>query len=218
MSIAFVFDTETTALYELRKKNGKIYKRWGNAVQIAWILYNIETNKILAIENHIIKLKNDALIPPSSTEIHKITNEIMNEKGEQISDVLDIFNIHISKADIVIAHNLDFDKNIITQEYSDNGYINIFNTLSCSYYCTMKDIGNFCGLTYTNKFTGEKKDKWPSQEELHYKLFETKLINLHNALNDVLVCFRCYYKLMFDEDILQKNKKIKKLFTKQLIN
>ena len=72
----------------------------------------------------------------------------------------------------------------------------------------IKKIAKFIGI----KITGKKKDKWARLEQLHSKLFDDELNNLHNALNDVLVCLRCYFKLMFDEDILQRNKKLKKMF------
>ena len=39
------------------------------------------------------------------------------------------------------------------------------------------------------------------------KLFNEVPNNLHNSLNDVLVCFRCYYKMRYNLDILQEDDK-----------
>ena len=41
------------------------------------------------------------------------------------------------------------------------------------------------------------------------KLFNEVPNNLHNSLNDVLVCFRCYYKLRYNMDILQEDDKMR---------
>jgi hypothetical protein len=38
-------------------------------------------------------------------------------------------------------------------------------------------------------------------------LFNEVSNNLHNSLNDLLVCFRCYYKLRYNLDILHEDDK-----------
>ena len=64
---------------------------------------------------HIVKLKN-MTIPPQSTEIHGITNEIMNEKGVDLLGVIAKFYDDLHRADICVAHNLKFDKSMIMVE------------------------------------------------------------------------------------------------------
>ncbi len=44
--------------------------------------------------------------------------------------------------------------------------------------------------------------------ELHYYWFKTIPNNLHNSLIDVYVCFRCYYKMEYKSDILEKHNEL----------
>jgi hypothetical protein len=36
---------------------------------------------------------------------------------------------------------------------------------------------------------------------------------LHDAMNDVMVCFRCYYFITFNEDILTLNQEFQQLYS-----
>ena len=87
MNRVIVFDTETTGLPS--KYNAKVSEPdiWPYIVQFSWIVYDIESMDMLKKEDYIIKLKNMS-IPPQSTKIHGITNEIMNEKGVDLVQVL----------------------------------------------------------------------------------------------------------------------------------
>ena len=48
--------------------------------------------------------------------------------------------------------------------------------------------------------------------ELHEKLFEETPKNLHNSLIDILVCFRCYYKMYNGKDILTIDQNLKNIY------
>ena len=76
-------------------------------------------------------------------------------------------------------------------------------------YCTMKNGINICNIEKRNE-NNEIYKKYPSLLELHYKLFNTIPCNLHNSLVDVLICMRCFYKIIFNEDLCKKNKQFKK--------
>jgi hypothetical protein len=43
--------------------------------------------------------------------------------------------------------------------------------------------------------------KFPTLCELYEKLFHTKPENLHNSMMDVLVCLRCYLKMVHNIDM-----------------
>jgi len=82
------------------------------------------------------------------------------------------------------------------------------------YYCNMKNTISLCNIIRTNSRGSYKK--YPSQEELHFKLFETTPKNLHNSFNDVLVCLRSYIKLIQDKDVCEHNTEINALYSKLL--
>ena len=56
---------------------------------------------------------------------------------------------------------------------------------------------------------GKEYVKFPSLSELHKHLFSVVPKKLHNSLNDVLICLRCFYKMHFDVDIVAINESIR---------
>ena len=208
-----VFDTETTGLPKKVWRKGKAVTVYPRMVQLAWILYDADKQKMLGEHNYIIRLPDGMLIPEQSTAIHNITNEMMFEQGVDIQEAFSMFRIHLEKADYIVAHNIDFDTNVLVQEFERNGYTNLFDIVPKSiHYCTMKEGTQLCNILRRNPVSGKLMPKWPTLNELHKCLFNTSLDNLHDAYHDVLVCLRCFYKMIYDEDILTKNKRIHKTF------
>ena len=204
MTTVIVFDTETTGLPS--KYNAKVTELgvWPYIVQFSWIVYDIENMDMIKCEDHIIKLKN-MTIPPQSTEIHGITNEMMNEKGVDLLGVIGKFYDDLQNADICVAHNLKFDKSMIMVE---SARLNISSELfeNKIEFCTMlygDKITKLTRLNYQNKTVS----KHPKLIELYEKLFDQRPSNLHNSLVDVLVCFRCYYKMRYNRDLLEDDDK-----------
>jgi hypothetical protein len=68
-----------------------------------------------------------------------------------------------------------------------------------------------CNIKAVN-VSGKEYTKFPTLSELHKELFQTIPVNLHNSLNDVVVCLRCYYMLEKKEDILENNILLKNMF------
>ena len=204
MTTIIVFDTETTGLPS--KYNAKVTELgvWPYIVQFSWIVYDIETMDMLKKEDYIIKLKNMS-IPPQSTKIHGITNEIMEEKGVDLVQVLGKFYEDLRRSDICVAHNMKFDKSMIMVE---SGRYNINTDIwdNKVEFCTMlygDGITKLTRLNYQNKTV----PKHPKLIELYEKLFNERPSNLHNSLMDVLVCFRCYYKMRYNRDLLEDDDK-----------
>ena len=55
-----------------------------------------------------------------------------------------------------------------------------------------------------SKYNSGTYQKAPKLIELHKELFKTEPSNLHNSLIDVLACFRCFYKMVHNEDIVNE--------------
>ena len=205
-----VFDTETTGLITRVFKDGKSIKKYPYMLQLAWVLYDVDKNTMIASHDHIIKLPHGVNIPEESIAFHGITQDIMEKSGEDIKSVLEYFVIHLNQTDYVVAHNISFDKSIIREEFSRNGMVNHFDVLSAKklFYCTMKESEELCNLMVPDLVNGGKRRKYPKLEELHKVLFKQELKNLHNAYNDVIVCFRCFYKMIFDRDIARMDRNL----------
>jgi hypothetical protein len=74
----------------------------------------------------------------------------------------------------------------------------------------MQKTITLCNLKTVSKY-GKEFLKFPKLNELHIKLFNSSPRNLHNSLNDVLICLRCYYMLEYKVDIIEIDSKIKSL-------
>ena len=208
-----VFDTETTGLPKwVGSKYGSRKKVYPQVIQLGWLVYDFSAEKLVKSRDVIIKLPDGARIPPESTKIHKITNEMMDTTGVSLSDAFYEFNDDLQNCDVVIAHNLEFDKNVMMQEYERNGYVNVFDVMKKhEEYCTMLNTIDFCAIKKMGRYG--LYNKWPKLEELHTKQFgDCPKGNLHDALNDVIVCFRAYCMYELGRDIVRDNVEYGKLF------
>lgn len=205
-----VFDTETTGLPKYRNASTKNFELWPHIVQLSYILYDIETHFVIDYNDQIIKLESDIVISKESENIHKISNEISLSKGVEIYKELIEFNNILNKSDIIIAHNLEFDKNMIEVECLRNNINSPFKNNKKLEYCTMKNSVDLCKIISISK---SKKEffKYPKLFELHNHLFGFIPENLHNSMIDVLTCIRCYGKMALKCDIFEKSKTLKSL-------
>ena len=219
-----IFDTETTGLPPKSKtlKNEELHL-WPHVVQFSYIVYDTSTHRIIKIKDDIIHIP--IVMCQEVIDIHGITNEMAKASTCHVEDSLQEFYADYLKVDQLIAHNFQFDWNMIqielmrlairenTQNERDF-YISILKNIQEisieKFYCTMTNSTAICDLKTRSKF-GKEFVKFPKLSELHYHLFGVVPRNLHNSLNDVVICLRCYYKLVFGEDIQEKSEEMKRL-------
>lgn len=210
-----IFDTETTGLPQSRIISPDTLEKWPHIVQFSFIIFDTESNDIVETKDYIIKLPKDIEISAESTAIHGITNEISQEKGVFLAEIiLDFFDV-LGKVDLLVGHNISFDINMLNVEllriiYKKKYPQDIINdykfdlhylTNLKNIYCTMQESIDLCAINAIGK-TGREYKKFPKLSELHVKLFESVPKNLHNSLIDILITLRCFMKLKFDRDIL----------------
>jgi DNA polymerase III epsilon subunit-like protein len=217
-----IFDTETTGLPKSRTLDGSNLHLWPYIVQFSYIILDISSNEITNVKDAIIKIPSNIIIMEETSKIHGITNEITAEKGISIEIIMDEFFSDIVDIDLIVAHNLSFDLNMIKCELlrlikeNDNAdkYNRYFNEIVNfkKMYCTMQESIDLCNIEAKYK-NGNKYIKFPKLIELYEKLFKTTPTKLHNSLNDVAVCARCFMKLKYNIDLLEKNNEITKLIS-----
>jgi len=216
--IVLIFDTETTGLPPKIpiNKNKEVLDKWPYIVQLSYIVYDTQKHKLLGTYDWIIKLPPGVEMSTDVIKIHGITNEMSQSKGVDIQLVLTNFINSCKKADLIVAHNISFDLKMIPVEMERQleymAYSDFYFTIDTKLYCTMQESIDLCNLVRIDKY-GNKHKKFPKLSELHEYLFSVVPINLHNSLNDVVVCLRCFYKLYLDLDILQLDTEINSFAT-----
>lgn len=212
-----VFDTETSGLQE---KGASIYdkSKWPYIVQLSYILYDLSSNSALIKDNYIA-IDDALVISQESYNIHHISREILDTQGINIVEALKAFNECLKDCDIVVGHNLSFDKRLIFVECFRNNVTQYFTEFKHNImthkpeFCTMKNTAEFCKLerlTATNKVYYKN----PKLSELYTILFPNELVpkDLHNSLVDVAMTLRCYLKYAHNFDIKEANNTLKPLF------
>ena len=196
------FDTETTGLP--KRYNGSIHDsdNWPHIVQLSILLYDLDAQETIAVHDFIIKLPESVVMTQENTDIHGITNEMSSQKGVNIKEALLCMSACLDDARVLVAHNLEFDANMIAVECNRVGYPNILRIKSFVEYCTMLHGMKLCNLKMISRKTNREIVKFPKLIELHQKLFNEVPNNLHNSLVDVFVCFRCYHKLTQVHDVV----------------
>jgi DNA polymerase III epsilon subunit-like protein len=218
MTKYMIFDTETTGLPDRVSvvENNNVHL-WPYIVQLSYIIYESKSNEIIKQKNTIIKIPNNIIIPDNVVLIHRITNEMSRNIGTDIVPHLLDFIKDYNNSDIIIGHNILFDINMIRVELLRHVLYDEFNKLkeSKKFYCTMKNTIKLCDLKRVDK-RGIQYAKYPKLIELHKHLFNVEPMGLHDSYIDILVCFRCYYMIHFNEDVCDKNKTIQKILYKLL--
>ena len=214
-----VFDSETTGLSKTQIISPSTIHLWPHIVQFSYIVFDMDSNEIVKIKDSIIKVPDGFTITEENAKIHGITTEISLVKGVDLLPVLEEFFADFDSADHIVGHNVSFDINMIKAELqrlimnsSDkklHDYLTTINT-SKKFYCTMQETIELCAIEMKDKY-GRPYKKFPKLVELYQKMFGVTPKNLHNSLNDVIVCLRCFIKLKYEIDIVERSEEVKQM-------
>ena len=163
-----VFDTETTGLPENQYAPITKSSNWPYIIQLSYVLYD-SNSKTLEIEgDHIIKIAEDVDLPESSIKIHGITREKSRTEGISITRAMGYFIAAYSTAHVIVAHNIKFDKNMVSVECYRNK-INFHPSAlrHRPFHDTMYMGKQLCNIRMQNKHTGEIFVKPPKLTELY---------------------------------------------------
>ncbi len=222
--LIMIFDTETNGL---PPKNATFHN--SNAfpyiLQLSYLIIDSKKGNITDKENDIIKIPEHISIPEVVSNINKLTKEICEENGKQVKEVLEKFLYNLTKVDVLVAHNYNFDKLMLLAELKRNNLLtNIIQQKMLNGYCTMENGTNLCKLPRHYHTYNNASFKYPKLVELYHHLFIKNINNpiyldetkLHDALADVVVTARCYFKMNDNIDIYEKFQDYKKLFDEKV--
>jgi DNA polymerase III subunit epsilon len=120
--------------------------------------------------------------------VHGITTEKTLESRVHLETALQEFSEVISKSEIIIAHNMDFEEKIVGAEFLRTGVKSVL--LDKQRVFTMKTTKELYQIN------GPYGYKWPKLSELYYHLFKKDFEDAHNAAVDVKACVECFFELM----------------------
>ena len=209
-----VFDTETTGLPEKThstfntqkahersllsmsefKRKGNLWStvidKYPHIIQMAYILYDTEKPDKSKIYNKRINIPETIEISAESQKIHGISHAKLNSK----------------EADVIVGHNVDFDRRMVIAEILRSPDKNIEHVMELmkdeNFECTQEITTPICNLKSQYEYI-DPKTKIP---KYIYKIKPTKLIEayrhyfgytpdgqyMHDAIYDVVVCLRVY--------------------------
>jgi DNA polymerase-3 subunit epsilon len=181
MRILF-FDTETTGLPKFRQPARKGPNNWPHLVSISWVILDnyIKQKQVY----HIVKPEG-WIIPQDSVNIHGITTQTAINNGASLTDILHEFMNE--RCDLIVAHNLDFDKNVIEHACLWDAKLPCYEWSKQRMFCTMEASTPMCKLPSTY---GKKQYKSPKLSELYEYVMKRPVstsVTLHNSLQDTLL-------------------------------
>ena len=188
-----IFDTETTGLPKQWNAPITNTENWPRCVQIAWQLHD-DMGRCLEHQDYLIR-PDGFNVPYDAEKIHGISTELASEQGVSLLEVLELFNIALSKAKFVVGQNVSFDLNIMGCEFHRLNLVSNLNQLPVLDTCTEK-TAMMCQIP------GGRggKFKLPTLTELHKFLFDKPFGEAHNATADVEATTRCFLELIRREE------------------
>ena len=192
-----IFDTETTGLPKRWDAPITDIANWPRCVQIAWQLHD-DMGKLIEHQDYLIK-PDGFNIPYDAEKIHGISTELADADGTSLQEVLEKFNIVLSKTKFIVGQNLGFDLNIMGCEFYRLGIESPMSSLPVLDTCTEVTASLL-------KLPGGRggKFKLPTLTELHQYLFAIPFGEAHNATADVEATTRCFLELIRTEVFTKK--------------
>lgn len=177
-----VLDTETTGLVP-RNVPYTMTNAWRccRIVQMAWNIYS-GTGELISANCFMIRPEG-FVIPPEASRIHGIYQEEAERTGAPIQEVLEAFYQALQTADVLVAHNMAFDKPAILSE--------LYRCKMMEAIPVMERLPTECTMLMGTL----PKQKWPKLVELYEKCFHERPTLSHRADADVEQCARIYFYL-----------------------
>lgn len=181
-----IFDTETTGF------------RPGNICQLSYLI--VDDGKVTP-GNYYFKV---GYVEPGAQRIHGLSVEKLKRlsNGKSFVDYHHEFIDDFTNADLLVAHNFNFDNTFLKSEFSRCGISNFYPDS----LCTMNYFTNICKIPSDSGYGY----KWPRLEELiaYFKIkektindatrdyFASKDLGYHDARFDTTATYLCLIKAL----------------------
>lgn len=179
-----VFDTETSGLNP----------QWNVILQLSYQIVETDTWASIKTVNHYFAWPEEkSRVSPDAIRVNGLTKEVL--EGKQLSNrkaALEEFVADKDACELLVAHNLEFDKNFIIASCREEGVKYASGGWSKS-YDTMKRMTSYCQIP---KDWGSGY-KWPKLTELADCLYiNYSNISLHDSSGDVELTKLCFRQIV----------------------
>ncbi|PRZ20348.1 DNA polymerase III subunit alpha [Flavobacterium granuli] len=192
-----IFDTETTGLPKRWDAPITDTNNWPRCIQIAWQLHD-DMGKLIEHQDYLVR-PDGFNIPYDAERIHGISTELAQAEGISLAEVLEKFNVALSKAKFIVGQNLGFDVNIMGCEFHRLGVESPMASIPVLDTCTEVTASLL-------QLPGGRggRFKLPTLTELHSYLFNKPFAEAHNATADVEATTRCFLELIRRENFTKE--------------
>lgn len=182
-----VFDTETNGLPVTHAARYTELSNWPRVTQLSWGVYNDWGERMFGETSTV---KPDGWTVPTTPFFvdNNMSTERCEQEGKPFKQIMDRFLNAWGKCDVVVAHNLSYDRPVIMAEMVRYGLK------------FPKKLEGFCTKLASEpilKLPGFKgKYKWPTLTEAHEYFFGTGFEGAHDAGADVEACAKVYFAIL----------------------
>lgn len=205
-----LLDTETNGLPKNRYAPISEFGAYPAILQLSWAIYEVDDNRLTRKECRDIGVALDPSIPwdANSAKIHGIS-EREARHGSRVDVALSDLRVALYSVDMVVAHNLSFDKSVIraagyaeASRYADCSELRTIWNTDVKEVCTMlhtRDILKIPASAAQAKYKDLSPFKSPKLGELYEWLYGHPYTSpLHSAKIDTECLAKCV------EGLLQK--------------
>lgn len=187
------YDTETSGLPNKRRLHD--LQSQPHIMQLAFSLYDKDRRPVLEIST-LVTLVPPATCSPEALDTHGISPELTQSYGMPTASALRLLNFAAERAELCVAHNEDFDLQLIDFAARRNNMNSPLDGRKT--FCTMKATTEIIKLPPTPKMIqyGMGPYKNPKLSECWTHFFGEELSGAHDALVDTRGCARVYYHLL----------------------
>lgn len=190
-----VYDCETTGLVR-----GTDYTspNMPFLASITTILYDTEAHRIVASINSMVQ-PDGWTMPEEARQVNGLTNEALKQLGIPAPVLLPACIALMFKADLRVAHNVDFDskviaaalwRHIVKESSEEIAHETVKAWLALPSYCTMQESKGI-----VNVLDKRGKVKYPKLTEAYKFFFDKELNRAHSANADAVAALEIYLAL-----------------------
>jgi DNA polymerase III epsilon subunit-like protein len=193
-----LFDTETNGLPKSWNAPVSRLENWPAIISIAWQIWDISGSSAhkISAANELVAPQESIVWDTGAMAIHGISKDHARVSGRPGSQVYSEFMDAAKSVDVIVAHNLRFDKSVVLAEcYRLNASMRL-DWWPRIEYCTCNNTKVLLKLPGIRP-TPHDPYKMPKLTELYKFLFDRDAtVVLHSAAGDCEALTQCFLELV----------------------